>query len=493
MIGPGPLLAAAPRGEGLRPLPWRQLDAAGWRALGLAGAGAFALLALWIDGRAVRAVIRFEGAILPLTAPLEGQRLLSLQRVTPLAGLFERMAAELWGVEVVGGRSPPLLDPARTFAPHAPLAPRLHPLPPPPAGEEEEEEGEAVWEIGPGGDALWGRPPYGAEGWRFGFRRGRVVSVRHLPGFLHRGVLARLIGRRPEEALALLGRIAPLSSFAHRLAFLRAVEAACGAPPPPRALAWRLVFAEWERVAALFTHLALLLGRAGAPRAARRAAGAVETLRRALAEAGLGRWPEGGLVPGGVREEPAPAVVQELARLSRRLDDERLALAPPAILRGLGRIGREAFGGAGGLLAAGRASGLAEDGRITPGYPPYEAKPFQPVVLSGGDAAARMEAALAEIGLALALIRATLADLPSGALHRGAEAGSGEGMGWAEGPAGLILHVVRLEEGRIASAFPADPAFRAGPLWSALFLGARAEDLPLLRASLFIEPGAIAL
>jgi Ni,Fe-hydrogenase III large subunit len=114
-------------------------------------------------------------------------------------------------------------------------------------------------------------------------------------------------------------------------------------------------------------------------------------------------------------------------------------------------------------------------------------------VLKEGDAAARVLAACEEIGLALALVRATLADLPSGALHREARGSSGEGIGWSEGPAGLILYVVHLEAGRIASVFPSDPACRAAPLWSALFTGARAEDLPLLRASLLLEPGAIAL
>jgi Ni,Fe-hydrogenase III large subunit len=492
MIGLGPLLTAAARDETLRPIPWRVLDAAGWRALARAGEGAFDLFALWIDGRFVRAIIRYGDELIPLTAPLEGQRLLSLQAVTPLAEGFEKAAAELWGVEIVGGRAGPFLDPARAFAPHAPLAPRLHPLPAPPPEETPPEPGEA-WEIGAEGDLLWGPPPYGAEAWRFVLRRGRVAALRHFPGLLHRGLLARLIGRRPDEALSLIGRIAPLSAFAHRLAFLRAIEAACEAPPPPRALAWRLVFAEFERAASLFTSLACLFGKAGAPRSARRAANAAETLRRAMAETGAGRFFDAVPALGGVAGEPEPAPLARLVEVTRALDAARLALAPPAILRGLGRLGAGDFRRAGGFLAAARAAGLAEDARLAPGYPPYQPGAFLPITREAGDAAARAEAALEEIGLALALIRATLADLPTGALRREAGRGTGAGIGWAEGPAGLILCAVRLEEGRIVACFPADPAWRMEALWPALFASARPEELPLLRASLLAEPAAIAL
>ena len=61
--------------------------------------------------------------------------------------------------------------------------------------------------------------------------------------------------------------------------------------------------------------------------------------------------------------------------------------------------------------------------------------------------------------------------------------GSGEGLGWANGPHGEIWHWLRLDHGQIASAFLCDPAWIRWPLLEAAMAGAQVEDLPLIMAS----------
>ena len=76
-----------------------------------------------------------------------------------------------------------------------------------------------------------------------------------------------------------------------------------------------------------------------------------------------------------------------------------------------------------------------------------------------------------------------LGSLPEGQVSVPLPAATGEGIGFASGPAGEIWHWLRLDHGQITGAFPRDPAWILWPLVEALSPGAWVDDLRLILAS----------
>ena len=63
-----------------------------------------------------------------------------------------------------------------------------------------------------------------------------VVRLEQRLGYVHKGIEHLLHGATLEQAARLAGRVSGDSTVAYRLAFARAVEAALGIDPPPRAV-----------------------------------------------------------------------------------------------------------------------------------------------------------------------------------------------------------------------------------------------------------------
>ena len=76
-----------------------------------------------------------------------------------------------------------------------------------------------------------------------------VVRLEQRLGYVHKGIDHLMHGATLEQAARLAGRISGDSTVAYALAFARAVEAALGIEPPPRAVWLRGVMAELERIA----------------------------------------------------------------------------------------------------------------------------------------------------------------------------------------------------------------------------------------------------
>src|SRR5438270_5563464 len=76
-----------------------------------------------------------------------------------------------------------------------------------------------------------------------------VVRLEERLGYVHKGVEGLMAGASVEQAARIVGRISGDSTVAYAWAFARAVEAALGWTPPPRAVLLRGVMAELERLA----------------------------------------------------------------------------------------------------------------------------------------------------------------------------------------------------------------------------------------------------
>ena len=287
---------------------------------------------------------------------------------------------------------------------------------------------------------------------------GKIVAASVTAGFVHRGVLELLRGKPPRAAAPIAARIAGEATVAHATAFARAAEAASDTPAPPRAEAWRDVLGGLERLCGDLSALGALAELAGPPALRTRLAQLEERAMRVMAEATGSRIGVDVVLPGGLALAPKiPA--DGLVRLASELESPQWPTRFAALRRAL----------------AGRAA------------VPAALAGHHGVLAGGGDAAQRAErlvARCAEGARDLARRVAELGAADTGPVDVALPDATGEALGQAHGPHGTVWHWQRLEAGRIAAAFVADPATRRLALLAAALPGQPVGDAALMLASL---------
>jgi Ni,Fe-hydrogenase III large subunit len=281
---------------------------------------------------------------------------------------------------------------------------------------------------------------------RLGVRGQTVVRLEARLGYAHKGTLSLIRGKSPRAAARFAARLAGEATVAHSVAFARATEAALGCEVPPRALALRDIMVEVERIAGHLDALSAVAEAAGTSVLAERFGWHGEAIRRAADVAFGHRLMMDCVIPGGVAADIAPGGSESIDRALSGLASELPALRP--VERHLSDVGDVA--------------GRARD---------------------------RLRAIAESIRLACVL----LGGIPEGAVSLPPAAGSGEGLGCADGPNGEIWHWLRLDHGQIASVFLCDPAWIRWPLLEAAMAGAQAEDLPLIMASFALSVSGVDL
>lgn len=402
--------------QDMLPHPRYLLDDYAWRAMAdLARDLAPALVGLWADTAHVHAL--FAGGLMASVRVKSGS-FHPLSPTCPAAAPFERMIHELWGHGAAGR---PLLDPAR-WPVLRPLSARPMPAPAPDPDEPAEL---------PDGLHRLTLGPFSADGpaeLRLALSGERVVAADTRPGPAHRGVLALLRGKPVRAAARIAGRIAGDATVAHATAFARAVEAASGAEPPPRAQALRAAMLALERIA---VHLDALAGLLPGVMAAR-CADVREDVVQACGGAFGHRLMMDRVVPGGVAADLTPdgavAVLEAL---------DAVAALLPGVLRKV-----DAMDGGPGMDA-------------------------------------RLRRRIAGLRSGIGVVPEWLATLPPGPIDAPVETeASGEGLGMAVGPQGEVWHWLRLDAGTVATAFACDPAWLLWPAMEAACVGADAAAVP---------------
>jgi Ni,Fe-hydrogenase III large subunit len=448
------------------------------------------LLALWADTREVHALLRHDNQPPLLVSTLVEAGLypaLSPQR--PPATWFERMVHDLWGYVAVGSAElRPWLDHG-TWPQSAPMA--LRPGPPGKPPEPEPLAEGDTW------DQLLLGPVHGliepAAHLRLIGHGESIARVEARLGYTHKGTLTLMRGKSPRAAARFAARLCGEATVAHSIAFAHATEAALACEVPPRALAWRAIMAEIERIA---NHLDVLAAVAEAVEfelLATRCARHSEAMRHAGEVAFGHRLLMDCVIPGGIAADVAAGGIEAIRRALSALATDLAGierLVPfGGQLSGIGVVTDATF--ASGVAA--RAAGRAGDLRVSPGYPPYPALSPAPSGLAVGDAAARMQVRLTEIGESIRLANELLASLPEGAVSVALPPASGEGLGFAEGPNGDVWHWLRLDHGQIASVFMCDPAWVHWRLLEAMMAGGLADGLKLTMASLGLSSSGVDL
>ncbi len=310
--------------------------------------------------------------------------------------------------------------------------------------------------------------------------------------YKYRGVEAIARGRTIKEALLLAERFTGTSSFAHAVAFSRAVERTCGVTVPPRAERLRAFLAELER---LRHHAATIHGicsSTGLAVAASQAAILEEELLRLSGELTGHRYLFGLAVPGGLQRNLTDASCREAAAdagaIARRLDrlEQELARSSSFLdrLERVGIVTAEEARWYGLVGPVARASGIDRDMRVALPYGGYAELGIRIAREGEGDGYARLRILFAEARESARLLRDIAADLPDGGIRAPVRPHVGEGIGWVEAPGGAAVHWVRLAaDGAVAEWRILPPSFAN---WHGFHLAAEGfafQDFPIILAT----------
>jgi Ni,Fe-hydrogenase III large subunit len=329
---------------------------------------------------------------------------------------------------------------------------------------------------------------------RFSVVGERVLRLEQRLGYTHKGVEKRFESLSLAEGSRLAGRVSGDSTVAFAWAYAMALESAGRTQVPVRALWLRALLLERERIANHLGDLGYLGNDGGLAFGLAQFSRLKEDLLRLNATLFGHRYLMDRIVPGGVDAELSDSAVADLLAEADRLEHEVLTLRaiyydhaglqdrcihcgtlPPPTAARLGVVG---------LVA--RASGIAIDARVFPGYAPYDT--LQPRMSShrNGDVAARIVVRFEEALESLALQRRIVRELPAGPVRGAlAEPPAGSfGVGWVEGWRGEVLVALHTHAGgRVRRCHPHDPSWHNWPALEHAIIGNIVPDFPLINKS----------
>lgn len=480
------LLSAGRPIDGHQPWPCAVVESTVWQgAIDALAAGDLTLLSVWGESSRVHMALLQQDADPPiavLSLDCPDGRYPAIGRLHPPAIRLERALRDLFGLEPVGLEDTrPWLDHGRWGDETPPAA--SYPFLP--------VEGEALHQI-PVGPVHAGIIEPGH--FRFTCDGETVVRLEQRLGYVHKGIDALLSGASVPKAARIAARTSGDSTVAYGFAFARAVEAALGIEPPPRALWLRAVMAELERIANHLGDFGAICNDASFSIMLAHCAVLRERVLRASAACFGHRLMMDRITPGGVTtdlDESGVALLRALAadvgekfRPLVKLYDNTASLLDRTVSTGILRADYARRFGAGGYV--GRASGRNFDARRSIGYPPYDQLQFEVPVLTEGDVNARAWIRIKEIEQSLSLLDQLLRDLPRGPVRVSTEdvrSGPGEGMALVEAFRGDVLVWLRVNQGVVDRCHLRDASWFQWPLLEVVIEGNIVADFPLCNKS----------
>jgi Ni,Fe-hydrogenase III large subunit/Ni,Fe-hydrogenase III component G len=464
------------------------------------------LVALWGSdnsdrdaGFAVHAALTVQSGLLIVTLPLAGEGFLSISDIFPAAGRMQRAVFDLLGIPAVRAHD------ERKWLRHAAWPADVFPLRKDVAGSSKLQasssnpddypfvkvEGEGVHEI-PVGPVHAGTIEPGH--FRFSIVGEGVLRLEERLGYKHKGIEKLFEQMDLMQGARLAGRISGDSTVAYAWAYAMAVEGACGAMPPQRALWLRALLLERERIGQHLWDLGFMGNDAGLAFGLAQFSVLREDMLRTNAALFGHRYLMDTIVPGGVArdldEEGMARIREEIASLGKTVAllkaiyDEHAGLQDRFI--GCGRVKPELADWLGLTGLAGRASAMAWDLRAQFPPAPYDELEVRMATHRNGDVAARATVRFEEIAESLRLIELILRGMPGREIVTPVpDAPEGAmGIGWVEGWRGEAL--IALETGagnRIRRLHPHDPSWQNWPLLERAVLGNIVPDFPLINKS----------
>jgi Ni,Fe-hydrogenase III large subunit len=490
-----PLLDHIPhlsRAPAHRPFARAIVGAVGWNAaVNLLAAGHASLFGLWGDAGAVHMALLGEGAdLVVLTLECPDGAYPSVGQKHPAAIRLERAIRSLFGIDAVGSPDTrPWLDLGFWDVSH-PLgdarpagAPAPYPFLP--------VEGEGLDQI-PVGPIHAGIIEPGH--FRFTANGEFLVRLEERLGYVHKGIEGLMAGASLERAAMLAARTSGDSTVAYGFAFARAVEAALGVMPPPRAIFLRALMAELERLANHCGDIGAICNDAAFALMHAQTGILRERVLRTSSAAFGHRLMRDVVVPGGVARDVAPDGAQECRALVAEirkvfpslvaLYDETASLQDRTVTTGIVKPEYAKQFGAGGYV--GRASGRDFDARKRLAYAPYPDLDFSVPVLEAGDVDARVWIRIREVQQSLSLVEQILDRLPGGDIRVPLPTAGEtcEGVAVVEAFRGDLLVWLRLDPGNtVARCHLRDASWFQWPLLEVAVEGNIVADFPLCNKS----------
>ncbi len=464
-------------------IPRESVTEEGWgQAIDRLAAGDLTLLGLWGDQPDVY-MATFEektGDIAVLTYTCTNGTYPSVGARHPPAIRLERTIRDLSGLDAVGSPdSRKWLDHGVWHAPQ-PLSYAFLPA-----------EGEGLHQIAVGPVHAGIIEP---GHFRFTANGEHVVRLEQRLGYTHKGIESLMSGATLDRAAKLAGRTSGDSTVAYAFAFAQAAEAALQVTVPARAVYFRALMAELERLANHFGDIGAICNDASfAVMHAQCGILRERCLRAAVACFGH-RLMMDVIVPGGVARDIAAdgpaqlhALLAEIRRVFPRLIelyDNTASLQDRTVTTGIVRADYVRQFGAGGYV--GRASSRNFDARRVLGYAPYGDLAFEVPVLSAGDVNARVWIRIREVVQSLALIDQILERMPAGEVLTSLESKGEvcEGLALVEAFRGDVLVWLRIGgDGRVARCHLRDASWFQWPLLETAVEGNIVADFPLCNKS----------
>lgn len=426
--------------------------------------------------------------------PQDNPETASISSVVPAANVFEREAAEFFGIRFTGSpdaRRLLLHDdwPADFFPLRKDAVERKGPKPEP--FRFLKVEGEGIFEI-PVGPVHAGIIEPGH--FRFSVAGEPIINLEIKLGYVHKGIEKQAETLTAAEGVKLAERISGDASFAHSLAFCQAAEKLGGISVPARGSALRVIFAEMER---LYTHFGDI---AGIATDVGFVFGAAQMLR--LRELVLQqnktlyghRLLRGVNTVGGVAKDIDEVGLEGLeaflfALISEYKETEDLLVHTDTLIDRIektGTVKKKTASALGAVGPAARACGINTDLRRDFPYCSYDEIKFKVPLKSGGDVACRMAVKIAEVYESIGIISPLIVNLPDGPICSAGKPviKQGSAMGWAESSRGEIVHRLTCgADGRIERLKIKSPSFVNWTLLPWAVRGDIVPDFPLVNKS----------
>ncbi len=425
----------------------------------------------------------------------------SIAAQIPAANWHEREARDLFGIVFTGHPDP------RPLVVHDGWPQGLYPFRKGfdagqrPAVEPAEEfphlvvEGEGVFEV-PVGPIHAGIIEPGH--FRFSTIGEKVLFLDPRLFYTHRGLEKRVEGLTALDGFIVAERMCGVCSLSHGLGFCEAAEQIAGIDIPGRARTIRTVALELER---LYNHVGDLGNiSAGASYHYGNSAGSrmKEALQQVNEQLAGNRFLRGLLTPGGVSFDLTAEVAQSIGRVIDATEEalrdltERIENNPTVLdrLDTTGILSRADAVNLGVTGIAARASGLDRDARRDHPHGAYaddDGPRVKVMTVDEGDVHARLVLRAAEAGESMRLIRALLADVPTGLIRvdfPGALPPWRVGLSAIESPRGACLHWLRSDAAGRIDRYHLRAASYAN--WPAVAIAAETAiipDFPLVNKS----------
>lgn len=316
-----------------------------------------------------------------------------------------------------------------------------------------------------------------------------VVEAIPAIGYVHRGLEKLTEVKEFTQNVYVVERICGICSVMHAQAYCQGIESLMNIQVPDRARYLRVIWAEIHRIHSHLLWLGLLADSFGFESLFMQIWRNREKVMDIMEETAGSRVIISANTVGGTRRDISKELLLKMLVIVDEIKEDLKQVESVFFndytvkhrLVGVGVLSSEKAYELGAVGPMARASGIAEDHRMT-GYAAYGELDFEPVVEKDGDCYARTVVRLKEVYQSIDLIKQAIAKIPAGEINVPVKGNpNGEVISRVEQPRGEVLYFLKgngtknLERMRVRT-----PTFANIPALLNMLPGSQLADVPVL-------------